>query len=293
MIKCVECGRKWHQVCGLYLEEIWPEGFVCDGCVCKLGAERRKNLYTASNLPTNKLSKELEQRVNHLLSKKGANNCRVTIRVLASSEKKAEVLPLMRKHFSDKGIFPKSFPYRQKAIYAFQRIDGQDVCFFGLYVQEYGSDCPNPNKNRVYISYVDSVNYFRPKEHRTAVYHEILIGYLQHAKSQGFGSSHIWVCPPKKGSDYVFYKHPEEQKMPTSKRLQEWYEKMLQKAMMEGVVLSYRNIWDDAQSNNLNKVTMMPYFEGDHWTRRLEAIIEVCLTFVVPFLTISISAFVF
>lgn len=72
----------------------------------------------------------------------------------------------------------------------------------------------------------------------------------------------------------------------TSRRLQEWYEKMLQKAMMEGIVLTYRTIWDDAQCSNLNKATMMPYFEGDHWPMRLEAIIEVCFT-------VPMSAFVF
>jgi len=38
-----------------------------------------------------------------------------------------------------------SFPYIAKAIFAFEEIDGIDVCFFGMHVQEFGSNCPPPN----------------------------------------------------------------------------------------------------------------------------------------------------
>lgn len=87
--------------------------------------------------------------------------------------------------FVENGDLPEQFPYRAKALFAFEDIDGTDVCFFGMHVQEYGSECPNPNTRRVYIAYLDSVHFFRPRQFRTAVYHEILLGYLDYVKQLG------------------------------------------------------------------------------------------------------------
>ena len=70
------------------------------------------------------------------------------------------------------------FPYNQRVMLLWQRLDGVDVCLFAMYVQEYGPNCPEPNRNRVYVAYLDSVRYLRPLTCRTAVYHEILIAYL-------------------------------------------------------------------------------------------------------------------
>jgi E1A/CREB-binding protein len=142
--------------------------------------------------------------------------------------------------FVDPGELPDQFPYRAKALFAFEEVDGTDVCFFGMHVQEYGSECPTPNTRRVYIAYLDSVHFFRPRQFRTAVYHEILLGYLDYVKQLGYTMAHIWACPPSEGDDYIFHCHPPEQKIPKPKRLQEWYKKMLDKGIIERIVLDYK-----------------------------------------------------
>ena len=48
--------------------------------------------------------------------------------------------------FAEQGEMAETFPYRAKAMFAFEEVDGVDVCFFGMHVQEYGSDAPAPNQ---------------------------------------------------------------------------------------------------------------------------------------------------
>ncbi|VDK30381.1 unnamed protein product, partial [Dibothriocephalus latus] len=273
-VNCRECNRKWHKICACYMEEIWPTGFLCPKCIKDGSLTRPLNRYTAKRIPTCKLSNYLEKRVNDFMKRKGCNTSSVIVRVLASADKTMEVKKYMKKHFVEKANFPESFPYRVKAIFAFQEIDGQEVCFFGLHVQEYSSECPAPNNRRVYIAYLDSVHFFQPKQYRTDIYHEILIGYMDYAKQLGFATAHIWACPPGEGDDYIFHMHPAEQKIPKPRRLQEWYQKMLKKAHNERIVADYNDICQDAGDVDSFSPANLPYFDGDYWPNTLEDIFK-------------------
>ena len=96
-----------------------------------------------TGLPTTKLALYLEERINNFLRTKDSGAGNVTIRVVSSSDKTLDTRTLMKDRFQ--GDFPDSFPYRTKAMFVFEEIDGVDVCFFGMHVQEYGSDCQAPN----------------------------------------------------------------------------------------------------------------------------------------------------
>lgn len=239
-VHCTDCGRKLHQICVLHIEAIWPQGYTCDECLKSKGQKRKENKFNAKRLPVTNLGIYIENRVNMFLRKKEAGVGEVFIRVVSSSEKVVEVKPGMRSKFVEAGELAGEFPYRAKALFAFEEIDGVDVCFFGMHVQEYGSECPAPNTRRVYIAYLDSVHFFKPRQFRTAVYHEILLGYMDYVKQLGYTMAHIWACPPSEGDDYIFHCHPPDQKIPKPKRLQDWYKKMLDKGIIERIVLDYK-----------------------------------------------------
>jgi len=144
MVDCVVCLRRFHNICVLYHEHIWPEGYVCKQCVNQYNIKRKDNRYLAHKLTMTDLANTLEKRVNTFLRKEcDPDTGRVTIRVLAASDRVCEVKPRFKKHFGAQ--IPDGYPYRTKAIFAFQEIEGVDVVLFGMHVQEYDSRCPGPN----------------------------------------------------------------------------------------------------------------------------------------------------
>lgn len=259
---CKTCGRKQHQICAMYVG--CPTKFDCVRCMNKSTHQMELRKYTVNALLRTKLSRHIENRVRTYLEIENVS-AKIHVRVVSSSKKIVTVMPEMRDVFACNDC-----PYLAKTILSFVEIDGTDVCFFAMFVQEYGSDCPANNARRIYISYIDSVNLFEPKQYRSPVYHEMILGYFDYVKALGYSTVHLWACPPCKGDDYVFSCHPTNQKIPTEIRLENWYQNVFEKGVTAEIVVEWRNISED----DIKFASDIPYFDGDFWPTVMEDLIN-------------------
>ena len=202
------------------------------------------------------------------------------------------------------------FPYRARAMFAFEEQDGVDVCFFGMHVQvseninnedkHFINDliCRNmevsvPSLTPGGSTWLILTQFISSSQDTSELQfimkycwvcqfnlnsitiengnrNDILPGYLDYMKKLGYTMAHIWACPPSEGDDYIFHSHPPDQKIPKPKRLQEWYKKMLDKGIIERIVLDYKDIYKQALEDNIQSPAELPYFEGDFWPNVME-----------------------
>lgn len=307
-VQCDYCEDWYHQICVLFngrRNEGGEAPFTCPNCILsqlekderQVTKERPSSQQPANSLPKTKMSNFLEERLATVLANEREARSKqlgvpidnvptaegLTIRVVSQTMKQMDTRSHYYSHFKGEGI-PMHFAYRSRVILLFQNLEAVDVCLMAIYVQEYDDECPEPNKRRIYLSYLDSVKYFRPDNVtvatgescalRTYVYHNILIAYLDYAKARGFTSCFIWACPPFQGDDYILYCHPKVQKTPKADKLREWYMKMLRSAQQDGIVLSTSNVYDEFrlgnQNHDIRNATEYPYFDGDYFSGIVE-----------------------
>ena len=247
---------------------------------------------SAETLPETDVSSFIQEKVRAQMVESGVANVdkTVVVRIISDCERYFLVPDVIRKHFrmvaqdsDDEASLPLKVNYKSKAVALFQKIDGLDVCIFCMYVHEYGGDdefenggrVAEPQKKRVYIAYLDSVEHFRPRTCRTSVYQEILVSYLATARQRGYETAHIWACPPSKGNSFVFWNHPASQRTPNKDRLVAWYNSALSRGLECGVVTDVKSLFESDfeeqmrelknKDSQAKSIVCPPLLDGDFW----------------------------
>ncbi|KAF7989107.1 hypothetical protein HCN44_007417 [Aphidius gifuensis] len=273
-VTCDDCGKRLHQICVCKIDSIINTSYTCDNCSKKKNMEINKvNNFTANNLPVTKLSSYIEKKVINYLVNRYCYNNKIMIRVLSSKSKKFKAKKNI-KNINNNDSMNGEYSYKSKSIFAFQLIDNIEVCFFGMYVQEYNDNCQMPNTRKVYVSHFDTVNYFSPKQYKTNVYYEIILSYFEYVKKLGYTSIHLWSRPPAKNQDFIFNKHPYEQIILDAQQLQKWINKMVGIGIFRKIINDYKNIKQLIFEDNIKSFNEIPYFYDDYWPDFIEDTID-------------------
>lgn len=262
-IQCSQCHKFIHASCGLIHIRQSSQSYVCPHCLLNTPRRSLSTPCSARDLQETKLTQFIKEQLDKRIcteylkymndhhqtpSMKDMEHIQQSlfVRLLSNVHLQSQVKDCIIPLYQGKEQESLSIPYTSKCIALFQNVDGYDVLLFVLYVYEYGTDpvIPLANQRTVYISYLDSIHYMKPRYIRTPLYHEILQAYMLYCKQHGYIRTHIWACPPSRGDDYIFTHHPREQRTPNANRLITWYKDMLYEGKKRGVLFDIRSQLD-------------------------------------------------
>lgn len=283
-VKCSECARWMHQVCGLFNPVrgayALEHDFVCPLCCWRQKSsapppssslhnllnpasnDREASKSTCLNIPPCELSMFIQSFLRQELEAIGEGEAAQTlnVRVLSFPGEKMAIPETVVRAFDENATalqhalperdvsnqrLPAEVTFLSRGIYLFQKHDGVDVSLFTLYAQEFGESCElAANRKAVYIAYIDSIRYLKPASARTSAYHFIMLAYFDYIRRHGFDRVHIWSCPPQKRISYVFWCRPAFQKTPSAEHLRSWYNRLLAKAKDRKIVQEWTTLYD-------------------------------------------------
>jgi len=300
---CQFCGQMYHERCVHYNPAIY--GDIPPRCPNPGCEERWLKLHKpeqnlrwlqrrARDIPLTPVAESIQRYVEETVFKgKGGgkgHEDRVIVRTVSNVKRTQESTPGFTARYGK-----QMFPYRLKNIFAFTECDDHcDVSFLSLVVAEFGSDAPQPNKNKAYLSYVDSVHLYHQKScllrktfgsalptstcsnpaacqaERKTVVRRIILGYLDSIRRRGFEALYIWVMPPNDlHHDYVFHMRPISQHCPKPCQLDAWYTKLLTVAKEEGIIDDFDSNAQDEEDPEQDRTLPASLFGPDQSLRHV------------------------
>ena len=293
-VECEFCNQWYHQVCVRFDKQIYGDKLapLCPNESCRFKREQAypdvlELNHTSADLKASTLSNFLEARVESEVFAETERSGKhgVTVRVISNVQRSVNFNEVAGKVGGRYKRQENVLPYKQKNIFAFFRCpDGAEIAFFALQVQEYGADCPAPNTNTAYISYLDSNQLYhcpgcgahddvigrdtwtnpggapslctmkeQCKRERRKIYDALFVGYMEYLKRRGLHRAYIWAMPPEPDSDYVFYYRPRDMHLPTAEQLEKWYIRVLEKAQETGAIKHFEDNTGRRDSNQGEK----------------------------------------
>ena len=256
-VRCTKCAQHFHEVCAMINTKAGGSPFVCPSCPREPGGTRER-ISVEDILPHTPLSRVMEAAVRQFTTPVTPST--VWVRQLSIQRIVTEVSEEIRVARGISIGSPKAFPATRRCLGFFQTLDGVDVLLMVMYTIEYGRDCPPPNTDKVYISYIDSVRYFRPHGLRRQAYHCFIGAYMDVMRHVGFKSVHLWSAPPSNGVQYIFLGHPKPSPPSDHTWLREWYKSMFQAAITANIARAYHQ-------QDFSQPDAVPCFEDDLWMR--------------------------